>query len=140
MRKKFWIPGAAALIACTAFAAAQPIDTSGFSAKEKKEFDKLLENRTPGKPIDCVNVRDLGADQTFGENLVVFRGKTNASPVLVNRPPAGCSFRPSAAIKFRIPSSRLCRGDIIEVVDLGSRIPYGSCSLGDFVPYARQKG
>ena len=48
-------------------------------------------------------------------------------------------LRRDSAIASRIPSTSLCRGDIIQVFDPVSHFEYGSCGLGDFIPYARPK-
>jgi hypothetical protein len=41
------------------------------------------------------------------------------------------------ALVTRTTETRLCRGDIAQVVDVASRTTLGSCSFGDFTPYTR---
>ena len=57
---------------------------------------------------------------------------------LVNFPAGGCSaLRPDRVLVTRTPSDELCRGDIARIIDPPTPIEYGSCGLGDFVPYTR---
>ena len=43
------------------------------------------------------------------------------------------------ALLTKSSGSGLCSGDIAQVVDLSSGITFGSCVLGDFVPYTNPR-
>lgn len=98
---------------------------------------QVLEERTAGPAVDCVNMHDLRGNRGYGEDAIVFQGRTN-SLVYLNRPPAGCpELRDTRALRIESTTGRLCRMDIVTVFDPQTGISYGSCSLGDFVPYRR---
>lgn len=138
MRKMIWVPIATALIGCAAVAAQGQDGTKGYTPKEQERLDQLLKDRVAGEPQSCVNLRDIPGNEGFGSDLIVFKGQTNSSPIYLNKPPGGCaSFRSSSALKARVPSTRLCRGDIVEVFDPVAGFSYGACGLGDFVPYRK---
>ena len=108
-------------------------------AEDAANLEQALAGRVAEDPQSCVSARDLGSNKSYGEGAILFRGRTN-SVVYVNRPPAGCpdlSF--GRALKVRTTSTRLCRGDIINVFDPVSGVEYGSCGLGDFTPYRRAR-
>ncbi|WP_324748985.1 hypothetical protein SH591_09895 [Sphingomonas sp. LY54] len=106
-------------------------------AEDAANLEQALAGRVAEDPQSCVNSRDLAGNKSFGEGAILFRGRTN-STVYVNRPPTGCpDLSYGRALKVRTISTRLCRGDIINVFDPVSGVEYGSCSLGDFTPYRR---
>jgi hypothetical protein len=97
---------------------------------------KMLEGRTPGRPVGCLNrtPASQGSSTIEGVGLVYGRGRT----LYVNRFEGGCpSLTAFSTVVTRTPTTQLCRGDIARIVDLVSRIEGGSCVLGDFVPYER---
>jgi hypothetical protein len=107
------------------------------AAKDKGKLAEALSGRIAGPPQDCVNERDLGGHQSFGEGVILFSGNTS-SVVYVNRPPAGClglNFRP--ALKIQTTTTQLCRGDIVTLFDPATGQGYGGCALGEFTPYRR---
>ena len=85
----------------------------------------------------CVMSRNLRGNRGIGENVIVFRGRTN-STVYVNRTRYACpELTRLRTLQVSSPTGRLCSGDIVNVVDLQSDIDYGGCALGDFVEYRR---
>ena len=59
--------------------------------------------------------------------------------VYVNRPSGGCvNLRSGYALRTSTTSTQLCRGEIATVFDPVSGAEWGSCALGDFVPYRRR--
>lgn len=113
--------------------AADPIGSDS-----RQPLSQVLEGRRAGPPQACVSLRDLGGNESFGEDMILFRGRTSGSTIYVNRPPAGCpTLRPGLALVVRTPSSQLCRGEIVRVVDPVPGIDVGSCGLGDFIPFSR---
>lgn len=127
------IPIALSLIAGAA-AAAQPKP----DAKAQAELAKVLAGRTPGKPVSCVpnstnmNVRQIGPNTLIYSNV----GRT----IWRNDPPGGCiGAGRGYALISRTTTGSVCRGDIVTIRDMVSGVDYGSCSLGDFVPYTKAK-
>ena len=108
------------------------------TARDSQTVDQLLAGRTAGTPQSCVSEPNIDDTRIFDSGQILYRMK--AGPDYLNTPPA-CRgvLRRNAAIASRIPTTSLCRGDILQVFDPVSHIDYGSCGLGDFVPYPRIK-
>ena len=128
---KAMFPIAAVILAgCATEAAEGPLS-------EEAKLAEALAGYTAGEPQSCVNLRDLRGNRGYGEDAILFEGPTN-STLYLNRPPAGCpELSGSRALRIETTMTRLCRMDIVTVFDPATGIPYGSCSLGDFVPYRR---
>ena len=75
------------------------------------------------------------------ENTVAFR--SGPSRVYVAHMNGPCSNLGGAGnyalLTLNTGGTGLCRGEIARVVDTQSRITVGSCSFGDFVPYAKPR-
>lgn len=111
-----------------------PAKPDELSSKQKTELDTVIRGRTAGPKMACVQQRDLGSNRSIGEGMILFEGKGRT--LYINRPPAGCSeLTFNKALVTKTYGDRLCRGDIVKVVDIQSGIDFGSCSLGDFTPY-----
>jgi hypothetical protein len=108
------------------------------AARDTRTVEQVLAGRTAGPPRSCVSEPQIDDTQIFGSGAILYRMKSG--PDYLNTPP-GCHgvLRPNSAMSSRVPSTSLCRGDIIQVFDPVSHIDYGSCGLGDFIPYARVK-
>ncbi|MGZ8346847.1 MAG: hypothetical protein ACXWUP_07025 [Allosphingosinicella sp.] len=106
------------------------------SAKAQAELDAALSGRTAREPLTCVSQRDLLGNRTVGGGAILFQGR--GPLVYLNSPRGGCPRLDSGrTLRTITTSTRLCRGDIVTVIDNTSGINYGSCSLDDFVPYRR---
>ena len=125
-------------ILVTALAAAcAPVAPPAMTAKQEADFQEVIAGRTAGPAQSCVSQRLLRGNKTYGEGVIVFEGTTN-SIVYVNRPPSACpELKWSRALRTRTTTSQLCSNDIVTVIDPNGGITYGSCALGDFVPYRR---
>jgi hypothetical protein len=126
----------ASLLTAAAACASQP--PPAMTAAQQSDFQKVISGRTAGAPQTCVSQQLLGGNKTYGEGVIVFEGQTRGSTIYVNHPPAGCpELRYDRALRTRTTSTQLCSNDIITVFDPVSHIDYGSCSLGEFVPYRK---
>jgi hypothetical protein len=114
---------------CTAEGAVAPSESGG------ARLAAALEGRTPGAPMNCVSQLNLRSSRSAGEEAIIFDGP--GGTIYVNRPPAGCPSLEGRAMVTRSTSSQLCRGDIVTVIDTATGTEYGSCGLGEFVPYRR---
>jgi len=95
-----------------------------------------LVGRKAGAPTSCINLRDIRSTRIVDTSAIIY--ETSASRWYVNRPPSGCpGLRPERALVSRTPSTSLCSGDIVRIIDPPSPIEYGACGLGQFVPYSR---
>jgi hypothetical protein len=134
----------ALIVLCTAILAAgcthagkTEANAQSQAAQDEAALAKALAGRTAGPPQNCVEQRDLGVNKSYGKGAIVF-GESTDEVVYVNRPAVGCpglDFGRALVIPNTI--SRLCRGDVVTVLDPVSSIVYGSCSLGVFTPYRR---
>lgn len=122
----------ATILAATGVAAAAQAPDAALTPK----VAEALAGRTAGKPVSCVRLRDVRSTQIVDESAIIY--KLSNKRWLVNFPAGGCaSLRPDRALVTSTPSTSLCRGDIARVIDPPTPIEYGSCGLGDFVPYTR---
>ena len=117
--------------------AAQAQPTPGTPISDK--LAKALAGRTAGPPVSCITLRDNVSSTVIDRNAVIY--KQNSRTWFVNFPEGGhCGLlRPDSILLTRVPIGRLCSGDISRVIDRTSRIEFGSCTLGEFVPYTRPK-
>ena len=119
----------------TAVVAASPAQEE-LSAKEAAALEKAIAGKVAGKPVSCISLRDIDRSQNIGENAIIYRISTNR--FYVNKPRGGCSgLRDGRALITRIPTDRLCSGDVARVVDLTLGFEGPSCILGEFTPYTK---
>jgi hypothetical protein len=122
-------------LAAAAFGA--PTVASAASLPPEARLARMLDGRVAGKPVSCINQRDIRSAEIIDDTAIVYRvgGK-----LYVNRPRSGASWLDRDDILVtRTSSSQLCRIDAVNLIDRGSRFPSGFVSLGDFVPYSRIK-
>lgn len=120
--------------------AALSADTHGYQARRAAEaqagIDKALAGLVPGKPQDCL-YQDRTGYQTlrFGDTILYKKSRREIYRVDTG---GGCfGLDRGDAIITKTTTNQLCRGDIVQTVDLVAHIQSGSCSFGDFVPYKR---
>ena len=122
-----------ALAACAAGSAS----TQGASGEKQlsEKQQRALAGRALGKPISCVQNREILDTDAITDSVVLFRmrgGKTYRNDL-----PQSCPrlSSPGTAFSHRSTMDQLCSGEIIQVFDPVSRFCYGSCTLGKFTPY-----
>lgn len=109
------------------------------AAAQATKLDKALAGLTPGKAESCLSAIDrrIARTTTYG-STVLFR--VSNSRIFRNDMNGDCAVGSYDPIFVtQTPTGSLCRGDIVQVLDRGSRFPVGSCSYGEFVPYNRAK-
>lgn len=126
----------ATILAGTALALAGATAASAETRAEKSEakLARMLEGRTAGEPVSCINTLSRSEDLEVFEyvGLVYDSGDT----IYVARPthPNDLSSRDIVVIdRF---SSQLCKSDIIRTVDQSGNFT-GVVMLSDFVPYRK---
>jgi len=132
------------LFAAIAVAGLASSDQTGAVTKAQKQaaedaarLAEALKGRVAGPPQDCVDQRDLRSQEGYGKEAILFSSDRH-DMVYVNRPRNRCpNLDAGRAIKTRTSTSRLCRGDVVTVVDAMSGMQLGSCTLGEFTPYHR---
>jgi hypothetical protein len=114
-----------------------PLAVSATQARSPS-LDKVLAGRTAGAPRSCIQQNYIDSSQIFDSGSILYRMK--GGPDYLNTPSPLCSaLRSDRGLITRTPSTSLCNGDIIRIVDFTSHFDYGSCGLGEFVPYAKAK-
>lgn len=95
-----------------------------------------LTGRVAGQAKRCVDLGRLGGNRGFGRNTILFTGAGRMA--FLNRTRGPCTeLTPFRILVTRPTGGQLCSGDIISVVDASTGGHFGSCALGDFVPYTR---
>lgn len=105
------------------------------AAKDAAELSKQLAGLTPGKPQNCIQQRGYNDTTRVGDTILY---KFNRSDIYRTDTNGGCfGLRRGDAIVTRSYTGQFCRGDIIQTVDLVSRMPSGSCTFGAFTRYRK---
>jgi len=111
---------------------------AGAQAHDTTTPEQLLAGRTPGAAQSCIPQSRIDSTRTFDSGAILYKMK--GGPDYLNAPSPTCSeLRQDRAFASQTPSNSICRGDILRVFDPTSHFDYGSCALGDFIPYARAK-
>ena len=122
----------AALIGASASALAADRDNS----KNEARLTAALAGRVAGKPVDCINLRDIRSSQIIDNTAIVY--DTGRGQLFVNRPRVGASSLDNDDILVtKTYGSELCSLDTINLIDRGSRFTHGFVGLGEFVPYSK---
>ncbi len=100
------------------------------------DVDRLLSGMPDGKPAHCIRQRDLQGQTIVNQSTIVFErggGRYYRNDV----GPACAALRPDRAIITREIAIGICEGDPFEVFDTESRVSFGTCTFGPFVPFKR---
>ncbi len=109
------------------------------SEKQQVKLDQRLEGRTAGEPRTCINSADQRNMTVISDDVLVFGSSRNARTIYVNKPYGGCRNADRSILSYSRPTSSLCKGEAITLVDSASRMPMGSCAFGEFVPYTKDE-
>lgn len=124
--------GAALLAAALPAQAASPAAT----AKAEARLAKALDGRVAGKPVDCINLRDIQSSEIIDRTAIVYR--TSGNRLYVNRPDIGqSSLDRDDILVTKTYSSQLCSLDTVHLLDRGTQFSSGFVGLGKFVPYTK---
>ncbi len=131
MRWMFILP-AVILFGC----AATPGQLARETQRQASDTEKLavaLKGLSPGKPQDCIDLRDANDTTRIGDTILYRLG----SKRLYRTDTSGGCFGLARGdiLVTKSYGGRLCRGDIASTVDPGSRVESGSCVIGAFTPY-----
>jgi hypothetical protein len=127
--------GAVLLAGCAATPQQQEANAER-DARSAANLEKALAGYTPGRPESCLPSIPTRRTQYFGNTILyevsgnlVYRTDTNG----------GCNLERDDILITQTPIGRLCRGDIARTIDRTAQFMTGSCALGDFVPYRKQR-
>ena len=124
----------AALLGASATALAADRDNS----KNEAKLAAAIAGRVAGKPVDCINLRDVRSSQIIDGTAIVY--DTGGGKLYVNRPRTAADWLDSDDILVtKTYGSDLCSLDTVSLVDRGARMQRGFVGLGQFVPYTKVK-
>jgi len=127
---------AAALAGCTT-QPASPSDAADAQAK----LAELTAGKVAGTPITCLPPSVRSRNMTvIDDSTIAF--EDGGSRTYVNHLRGACdNLRPGFnTLVVRSGGSGTCSGDIADVADVRTGMTYGSCALGEFIPYTRAGG
>lgn len=111
---------------------------AGSAQAARPSLDKALAGRIPGKAEACIQQSWIDQTDIFDNGSILYHMKSG--PDYLNTPSPSCAgLRANAGLISSTPTGQICRGDIVQIVDFTSGFNYGSCGLGDFIPYSRAK-
>lgn len=113
-----------------AFAAPASERDRSYDAK----LEKKLAGLTPGQPQNCITPSPSQGGEHFGNTVLI---KDRSGILYRTSFRGGCTASGTDALINRQPTTRLCRGDIVEIRDLSANLFRGACSYTEFVPYRR---
>jgi hypothetical protein len=95
---------------------------------------KALSGRTAGPPVSCIS--DRARMQVVDDWTILYRDR---GTVYVQKPRGGCHGLSNnmSLIRNQFVTTRLCRGDINQIVDLRTGFGTGACVYSEFVPYRK---
>ncbi|MEN2748477.1 hypothetical protein [Sphingomonas sp. T9W2] len=114
---------------------ATPAVAQDRAAAGEAALARIVEGRTVGKPVNCINLRDIRSSEIVPDLGIVYR--MNNGTLMVNRPEGAPILDRDDILVTRTIGTQLCRIDIVNLVDRSSQMPSGSLALNDFVPYSR---
>lgn len=125
-----------AVLGALAASGAQAADNN--AAKGAEKLAKLLEGRTAGAPIDCIETRKIITTEVFTGTAIVYRLR-GSQTLYVNTPTVGAETLSSSNALQTQGSATLCVSAPLMGMDNGGRGAgpsyNGGVTLGAFVPY-----
>lgn len=107
--------------------------------KQSEALSKQLAGKVAGTPVNCIS--DFNATNTIRISDTILLYKVSNNLVYQNNLRGSCPglARDSDIIVSEQFGGQKCRGDQLKLVDRTSGIPGPVCSLGEFVPYRKDK-
>lgn len=103
---------------------------------EEKSLVEALAERTPGKPAQCIDQRQMTGPESFGDRTIVYRQSRRR--IWVSKLREGCPWlRGDRTLVVESFGTQICQNDHFRVLPRSSAIASGSCFFGVFTPYDR---
>ena len=123
---------------CALFVAAGPgaLAQGARAPKAERKLAEALSGRTAGEPVACI--RENARMTVIDDSTILFRDR---GVVYLQQPQGACRglSRGMSLVRNTTGASRMCRGDLNSVVDIGSGYGTEACVFNDFVPYQKAK-
>lgn len=122
-------------------ASCAPMDSTPQPLTDKQSalLAKALNGKVAGEPVNCIS--DFNATNLIRVSDDILLYRVSGRLVYQNRLRSSCPglARDSDIIVSEQFGSQKCRGDLLKLVDRTSGIQGPVCSLGEFVPYRKDK-
>ena len=122
-------------------ASCAPMDSTPQPLTDKQSalLAKALNGKVAGEPVNCIS--DFNATNLIRVSDDILLYRVSGRLVYQNRLRSSCPglARDSDIIVSEQFGSQKCRGDLLKLVDRTSGIQGPVCSLGEFVPYLKEK-
>ncbi len=107
--------------------------------KQSTLLSKELTGKVAGKPVNCISDFNATNMVRISDDILLYRVSGNL--VYKNNLRSSCPglARDNDIIVSEQFGGQKCRGDLLKLVDRTSGIPGPVCSLGEFVPYRKDK-
>lgn len=99
-----------------------------------QKLANALAGRTPGQPANCINERSKM--QIIDDDTIIFRDR---DIIWVQKPHGGCHGLSNgmSLIRDSFGTTRICSGDINQIIDVRTGFGTGACTYSEFVPYRK---
>lgn len=106
----------------------------GRSPVAEQKLTNALAGRTAGAPVNCISERSRM--QIIDDWTILFRDR---GVVYVQQPRGGCHglSNSMSLIRDAFGTTRICSGDINNIVDVRTGFGTGACTYSEFVPYRK---
>ena len=109
-------------------------------AQSRAELQSLIAGKVAQPAISCLPSYNANDMVVIDENTIAFRsGASRVYIAHMNGPCSNLGGAGYALLTRQSGGTGLCSGEIAQVIDTSARIPVGSCSFGEFVPYVRPR-
>jgi hypothetical protein len=109
------------------------------SAQAEGHLQKLLAGRVAGAPVTCLPDYQAKDMVVIDDGTILFRDGSTYYRNDFNGGTCASLGRGNSLVTKRFGGAGLCRGDPADVVDLSSGFTVGSCTIGNFIPYAKPR-
>lgn len=95
---------------------------------------RALAGRTAGAPVSCIS--DRAVMNVVDDWTILYRDR---GVIYVQKPDGGCHGLSNnmSLIRNQFVTTRICRGDINQIVDVRTGFGTGACVFTKFVPYRK---
>jgi hypothetical protein len=124
-----------------ALASCGQVDSTPVPLTEKQTalLAKELDGKVAGAPVNCISDFNGTNLVRVSDDILLYRVSGNL--VYKNNLRSSCPglARDNDIVVSEVFGGQKCRGDLLKLVDRTSGIPGPVCSLGEFVPYRKDK-
>ena len=109
------------------------------SEKGERSLAKLLQGRTAGQPVSCIDPAKAFSSEIIDGTAIVYR--MPGGTLYVNRPSLGAAYLDQDnLLRTQTFGTRLCNNDKATLIERGGKLgqlPAAFITVGPFVPYSK---